>query len=329
MAALRAGRDFVRWDGRPGDRDRRAERVSRMVLACTSSGGAGGSSAPLHEVLSLPQAQRAQRLIGLVDTRTATDPLLRAQISERLAPVLVDPRSRGAPPTRGAPSPRHLRAPGPDHRADARRGGTLRRARPARQLPRARRAIAGARLEVFEGGHAFLDQDPGAWPALAAFLSQASRARSASTPSHTSTWRVVRGERPKRITSGARKSASTPRGRERAAELLRVGVGERDVGAAPRRIAGGGDLEARDGVRELDRVLGERDPLRADPRHAGALDDRDTRLERREREDRRGAREERADAVRGHVALLHGERVAATEPAPDRLAQRLLVASRT
>ena len=31
--------------------------------------------------------------------------------------------------------------------------------------------VVAARLEVFEGGHAFLDQDAGAWPALAAFLS--------------------------------------------------------------------------------------------------------------------------------------------------------------
>ena len=146
------------------------ERVTRMVLACTSSGGPGGSSAPLHEVLSLPEAQRAQRLIGLVDARTATDPLLHAQISERLAEVLVEPDE-------GARRQLEARA----HHDTFARLGAIR----ARTLVAAGRydglaplansralagAIAGARLEIFEGGHAFLDQDPSAWAALAAFL---------------------------------------------------------------------------------------------------------------------------------------------------------------
>ena len=146
------------------------ERVTRMVLACTSSGGAGGSSAPLHEVLSLPQAQRAQRLIGLVDARTATDPLLRAQVSERLAAVLVDP-DEGA--RRQLEARRH-------HDTFERLGqvtvptlvaaGRHDELAPLANSRALAAAIAGARLEVFEGGHAFLDQDPRAWPAVSAFL---------------------------------------------------------------------------------------------------------------------------------------------------------------
>ena len=147
------------------------ERATRVVLACTSSGGAGGSSAPLHEVFSLPQAQRAERLIGLVDARTATDALLRAQISERLAAVLVDPDA-------GARQQLEARR---HHDTFARlgritaptlvAGGRYDELAPLANSRALCSAIAGAHLGVFEGGHAFLDQDASAWPALAAFLS--------------------------------------------------------------------------------------------------------------------------------------------------------------
>ena len=45
------------------------ERVSRMVLCCTSSGGAGGSSYPLHELASLDPKIRTDRSLILSDTR--------------------------------------------------------------------------------------------------------------------------------------------------------------------------------------------------------------------------------------------------------------------
>ena len=45
------------------------DRVNRMVLCCTSPGGDGGSSYPLHELASLESAIRAERSLGLSDTR--------------------------------------------------------------------------------------------------------------------------------------------------------------------------------------------------------------------------------------------------------------------
>ncbi len=146
------------------------ERVTRMVLACTSSGGPGGSSAPLHEVLSLDQPERARRLIGLVDARTATDPVLRAQIAQRLAPVLGDPDEgarRQLEARRLHDTFARLGAIAAPTLVAAGRHDALAPLANSRALAD---AIAGARLEVFEGGHAFLDQDPRAWPAIAAFL---------------------------------------------------------------------------------------------------------------------------------------------------------------
>ena len=162
-------------------------RVERLVLACTSSGGAGGSSAPLHEILALPAAERQRTLVALLDTRTATDSQLRADLTQLVAVRDEEPQ---------APARRQLEARRTHDtwdRLSAIEAATLVAAgrhdgvAPLANSEALARAIAGARLEVFEGGHPFLQQDPAAWPLVAAFLAgQASSARSASTPSQTS-----------------------------------------------------------------------------------------------------------------------------------------------
>ena len=45
------------------------ESVERLVLACTSSGGEGGASYPLHELAALPEEERALQSLELSDTR--------------------------------------------------------------------------------------------------------------------------------------------------------------------------------------------------------------------------------------------------------------------
>ena len=45
------------------------QRVERLVLASTSSGGAGGASFPLHELTALPLEEYIRRVISLSDTR--------------------------------------------------------------------------------------------------------------------------------------------------------------------------------------------------------------------------------------------------------------------
>ena len=48
---------------------RYSHRVERLVLACTSSGGAGGASYPLHEFADLPVEDYVRRVVQLSDTR--------------------------------------------------------------------------------------------------------------------------------------------------------------------------------------------------------------------------------------------------------------------
>lgn len=52
---------------------RHPQRVKRLALFCTTSGGDGGSSFPLHEIADLPLDQRVQRMISLTDTRHDCD----------------------------------------------------------------------------------------------------------------------------------------------------------------------------------------------------------------------------------------------------------------
>jgi 3-oxoadipate enol-lactonase len=43
--------------------------VRSLVLACTASGGAGGSSYPLHELSDLSPAERARKMLAIADVR--------------------------------------------------------------------------------------------------------------------------------------------------------------------------------------------------------------------------------------------------------------------
>ena len=149
-------------------------RVQRLVLACTSSGGAGGSSAPLHELAALPEQERAQRMVELIDTRTREDQAMRRRIEALLAQRRAEPDERlAAASARLFEARRHhdtwerLGAITAPTLVAAGRCDGLAPLANARALAG---AIAGARLEVFDGGHTFLQQDRHAWPAVAAFL---------------------------------------------------------------------------------------------------------------------------------------------------------------
>lgn len=152
------------------------ERVERLVLACTSSGGAGGASYPLHELHDRPPEELAERYVTLLDTRGQdAGPLL-----QQIAKALLAGNAVGE----GDPD----RELGFRRQLEARRGhdtydrlGRLTMpvliaagrydgiAAPANQEAM-HAAIAGSRLEWFEGGHVFMLQDPRASPVIREFL---------------------------------------------------------------------------------------------------------------------------------------------------------------
>lgn len=136
------------------------ERVTRLVLACTSSGGAGGSSYPLHERPS------PELMAGLVDTRPEVAASLLALFGARAEP----------------------REPGYTRQLEARRSHDVWDRLPLITAPTLVQAgrfdaiappansaaiaarVPGAVLREYDGGHAFLYQDPTAWDDALAFL---------------------------------------------------------------------------------------------------------------------------------------------------------------
>ena len=153
------------------------ERVTRLVLCCTSSGGPGGSSYPLHELEGLPPEDRLARSLGLMDSRWDAG-------WQAANPAIVDlMRARSAVGTRdeeattGARRQLEARAA---HDTYARLqqltmptlvcAGRFDDIAPLTNAEALAEQIPQATLQVFDGGHAFLLQDPAAWPAIVEFL---------------------------------------------------------------------------------------------------------------------------------------------------------------
>ena len=154
-------------------------KVKRLVLACTSPGGAGGASYPFHEIEHLTGEARGRHLIPISDTRrdaawAAAHP---QDYAAFVAMAAADPYA--GEPGRAAGAHRQLEARAahdtwdrlpaiacPVLIAAGRYDGI---ATPENQEAMHER-IAGSRLQWFEGGHLFMIQDRAAYPAIVSFL---------------------------------------------------------------------------------------------------------------------------------------------------------------
>ncbi len=147
------------------------ERIERLCLACTSPGGAGGSSSPLHELADLPPDERLARQVAWLDTRTEDDAELRAFWTEAMGALA------GSTPTEGErlqlrARSRHDvwdRLPQLDLPVLIAAGRFDGIAVPANQEALLGQ-VQGADLRWFDGGHAFFVQDRTALPAIADWL---------------------------------------------------------------------------------------------------------------------------------------------------------------
>jgi 3-oxoadipate enol-lactonase len=161
---------------------RHPERVDRLVLACTSSGGAGGASYPLHELEALPDEERFATQLGLSDVRRdaawqAANP---EQVSQ-LAALARQQASLGADDPAGEVGLRRQLEARSRHDTTERLAaiasptlvcaGRYDGIAPVANSEVLAERIPGATLRVFDGGHLFLLQDRTAWPAIIEFLS--------------------------------------------------------------------------------------------------------------------------------------------------------------
>lgn len=149
-------------------------RFSRAVLACTSPGGDGGASYPLHELVGLTPAQRRERWVDALDTRNS-DPDRRAavlSIVEAMDAARDDPDQTPGEVAQLLARRDHdcwdrLHAMSMPVLVAAGRFDGI--APPANQEALVRR-LPDARIEWFEGGHAFFVEDRSAYPVMAEFL---------------------------------------------------------------------------------------------------------------------------------------------------------------
>jgi 3-oxoadipate enol-lactonase len=156
-------------------------RVDRLVLACTSSGGAGGDSYPLHEFSDFSPEERALRVIPISDTRrdkawqSANPDLFKKIVDDTLAGARIGEDEPG----RKIGAQRQLEAR-MGHNTYERLpnlkmpvyicGGLYDGIAPKANLEAIHKQIPKSHLEFFEGGHLFLIQDKRAYARIVAFL---------------------------------------------------------------------------------------------------------------------------------------------------------------
>ena len=156
----------------------RPERTERLALLCTSAGGGGGSSYPLHELEGLDPGDRTAVRRTLMDRRFDAA-WLAAHPDDQALVDMVEAR---------APGPDHPRLAGIREQLEARRThdtwdrlatiacptfigcGAYDGIAPLRNSEAMASRIEGAELHVYRGGHAFLAQDGQAFGDVVGFL---------------------------------------------------------------------------------------------------------------------------------------------------------------
>jgi len=160
------------------------ERVERMVLCCTSPGGAGGASYPLHELADVPAGRRAEIGTRLLDSRFDAE-WLEAHPGDRALAEMMAARRGASTKTpeqiRGETEQLYARAA---HDVSDRLGAVTCPTLVACGLydgiaPVANGAAIAARLpdadlRSYEGGHAFFAQDRRAFADIFEFLARPS-----------------------------------------------------------------------------------------------------------------------------------------------------------
>jgi 3-oxoadipate enol-lactonase len=155
-------------------------RVDRLALLCTSPGGAGGSSFPLHTLAELDPDQRTALSAQILDTRFTPD-WLAGHEDDRALAVMMKERST-------MDKSEKVRK-GEELQLEARRGHDVYERLPGITCPTLvasgrydgiapvangsaiAQQIPNATLRLYDGGHLFFIQDPHAFPEILEFLS--------------------------------------------------------------------------------------------------------------------------------------------------------------
>jgi pimeloyl-ACP methyl ester carboxylesterase len=153
-------------------------RVERLALLCTSTGGAGGSSYPLHELGALSVEERTSKMVTLSDTRFTPEWLASHPSDAQMMSMRGESTTKSADVLRGERLQLAARA---DHDVADRlhmiscptfvTAGKFDGIAPPVNSEAIVQRISDATLSVYEGGHMFLAQDPTAIREIRPFLS--------------------------------------------------------------------------------------------------------------------------------------------------------------
>jgi 3-oxoadipate enol-lactonase len=157
------------------------DRVRSLTLCCTTSGGAGGSSYPLHTLPDPAPDMRSHKMLGIWDTRR--NATWQAEHPEKTRRILTRAATNTPPFLHEMGG-----ATGFKRQLEARSHHNTYERLSAIQVPtlvcggyydgnakpefvvNLHKQIPGSRLQFFEGGHNFLSQDPNAYKFIAATL---------------------------------------------------------------------------------------------------------------------------------------------------------------
>lgn len=160
--------------------------MNKLVLACTSSGGAGGASYPLHEIQDLAPEEYARTFLQLANRRrdaawqAANSQLWHSMLSEaiRARESMSEEDRQGLQRQLGARSGHDCWQRLPQiaphlHGQVLVCGGSEDQICPPANLQALAAQIPGAQLQVFNGGHGFYMEDGQVLPAVIRFLQAA------------------------------------------------------------------------------------------------------------------------------------------------------------
>ena len=150
---------------------RHPDRIQALVLACTSSGGAGGSSYPLHELQALPPQQRAEKHLRIADLRhtdewiAANPEAWQKRLQLTLSAQRADRDETGALQQLEARRGHDTYARLPELNLPVLlAGGEFDGIAPPQNMRAMQAQMPAAALKLFNGGHMFLIQDRDAYP---------------------------------------------------------------------------------------------------------------------------------------------------------------------
>jgi len=157
---------------------RHPDKITRIVLACTSPGGAGGASYPLHELQDMPEDEALPLMLEISDTRyNAQWRTANPEAASKMMDLARTRSQRDEAAQRGQrlqfearkshdTFDRLCKVTHPVYITAGRYDGIA----PPINQQALLRALPNARLDMFEGGHLFLMQDPSAFAQIDAFL---------------------------------------------------------------------------------------------------------------------------------------------------------------